>query len=772
MSKSICVALLAGLSFVAVAAGADAPVAADPATTPHAPTASSSDYWAYRPVQLPDVPKVKNSKWVRSPIDAFVLAKIEGAGLKPSADTDRAAFIRRATLDTWGVIPTPEEVNTFVHDRSRQAYEHVVDRLLASPHYGERQARHWLDLARYADSAGFQGDEARPNMWRYRDYVINSFNVDKPYDRFIEEQLAGDELFPDDESALIATGFMRSYPDNSNSRDLVQKKYQNTTDITDTVGEVFLAQTVGCARCHNHKFDKISQKDYYSLQAFFANTSASDDIPAHKGEQELAYEAQRAAFQEAIKSIRAEQKQIIDSVRDKAKQYLLERYSQPTQVSLRKIYSTPEEQWTAHDRWVIHRFEDYEKDSVLSAFLHDHSNADAEGYDPSYAVKYERYKQLDEEAKQFDKLRPAGSDKISAMNELGHAETPPTYVLFGGNFERPLDQVQPAFPAAITSEKPDIHATATSSGQRSALAKWIASRTNPLTARVFVNRTWSWYFGKGIVETVSDFGKGGKRPTNTELLDYLAATFVSEGWSVKRLDREILLSSVYRESSADRADVAKADPDNKLLAVFPRQRLDAEEIRDSLLVASGQVDDTIGGPSVFPPVPANFAGGDAWRVSENPKDWNRRSIYIFTKRSLPYPLLSPFDMASAQQAHSKRDVTTTAVQALTLLNSPTVFDWSRALAGRIINDAGKSDSKRLERLYEVLFAREPDRQERSALLAFLGSQEKLLRAQVVDESQLDEATGVQRPDKDPIHEAAFVDLVHAVTNSNDFVYRF
>jgi hypothetical protein len=740
--RGACMAFVVGLAAVTLAGAADESGGGAVAN-------ASQQYWAYRPVTLPNVPKVKHNKWVRSPIDAFVLAEIEGAGLEPSKEAERAAFVRRATLDTWGLIPTPDEVKAFEHDHSSQAYEHLVDRLLASPRYGERQARHWLDLARYADSAGFQGDELRPTMWRYRDYVINSFNEDKPYDRFIKEQIAGDEIFPGDESALIATGFLRSYPDNSNSRDLVQKKYQHTTDMTDTVGEVFLAQTVGCARCHNHKSDKISQKDYYSLQAFFANTSASDDIPAHKGDFEQAYLKQRAEFQDSIKSIRAEQKAIIDSVRDKAKRYLLERYSQQTQVSLHKIYSTPEDQWTAHDRWIIHRFKDYEKDSVLSAYLHDHSSPGAEGYDPSYAAKYERYKELDEQVKKFEKLRPQGSDKLSAMTELGHAEAPPTYVLFGGDFEKPKDEVQPAFPAAITSEKPDIHPSATSSGRRAALADWIASPGNPLSARVFVNRVWSWYFDKGIVATVSDFGKAGKRPDNPELLDYLAATFVQQGWSVKKLQREILLSSVYRQSSAYRPEIAKADPDNKLLAVFPRQRLDAEEIRDSLLVASGQIDNTVGGPGVFPPVPKNFSGGGAWRVSENPQDWNRRSIYIFTRRSLPYPLLSPFDMASAEQAHARRDVTTTALQALTLLNSPTVFDWSRALADRVVKEAGSNDARRLERLYQVLFGRSPDKQEKADLLAFLGDQENRLP-----------------------RDAAFVDLVHAVANTNDFVYRF
>src|SRR5205814_2330687 len=261
------------------------------------------------------------------PIDAFVLAQLEAKGLKPSPDADRAAYIRRATLDVWGLLPTPGVVQAFVNDRSPDAYEKLVDRLLASHHFGERQARRWLDLARYADSAGFQNDNTRPNNWRYRDYVIDAFNRDKPFDRFIREQLAGDELWPDSQEARIATGFLAGYPDNSNSRDLVQRKYQIATDMTDLVGETFLSATIGCARCHNHKSDKVSQKEYFQLQAFFANTSFDEKAPlADKGPYDIAYEKARAAYQEATKDIRAQQKAILDSVRDQGLQYHKERY--------------------------------------------------------------------------------------------------------------------------------------------------------------------------------------------------------------------------------------------------------------------------------------------------------------------------------------------------------------------------------------------------------------------------------------------------------------
>ena len=737
---------------------------------------AAAKLWSWQEVQNQAVPDVKQKAWVRTPIDAFVLAQLESKNLKPSPDADRATFIRRATLDAWGVIPTPEQVKDFVNDRSPNAYDKVVDRLLASPRYGERQARRWLDLARYADSSGFTNDETRNNMWRYRDYVVNSFNTDKPYNKFVKEQLAGDEIAPGNPEALIATGFLRGYPDDSNSRDLVQKKYQNTTDITDTVGKVFLAQTFECARCHNHKFDKITQKDYFSLQAFFANVHAVDNIPAPKSDQELQYEKAQAKWEEATKDIRAKQKALLDPVRLEAEQYNYERFTKPTQDALNKIHSKPESEWTAEDRWVNHRYLANQTDNGLAAWFQDTANPGAPGYKPENAEKAKQYKALNDELKKFDKLKPeTGSSSISAVTELGYADAPPTHVRFTGAFDHPLEEVQPAFPAALTDEKPVITPTAISSGRRTALANWIASDKNPLTARVFVNRVWGQYFGDGIVETVSDFGKAGSKPTNPELLDYLASNFVKDGWSVKHLHREILLSSVYRQSSVPRTDVAKVDPQNKLLAIFPRQRLDAEEIRDSLLAASGQLDDKLGGPSVFAPVPGNLGAGNLWKVSKDPKDWNRRSIYVFTRRSVPYPLLQTFDMASAQQVHSKRDVTTTPLQALTLFNNDTVFGWSQALAGRVIREAGNDESAQFDRLYQILYGRVADNSEKKVLKGFLDQQEKVIQQKAADgKFAVSIPTGVTdtKALNNPIRLAAFVDLVHTAANSNDFSYRF
>jgi Protein of unknown function (DUF1553)/Protein of unknown function (DUF1549) len=792
-------------------------------------TASNAPHWAYQPVAHPAEPSVQHKHWERTPIDAFVLAKLEASGLTPSPDAERAAFVRRVTLDTWGVIPSPDEVKAFVSDRSPNAHERLVERLLASPRYGERWGRRWLDLTRYADSDGYNADGPRPNIWRYRDYVIKAFNEDKPYDRFLQEQLAGDELWPDSKEALIATGFLRSFPDEINARDLNLKKQEVANDLTDTVGAAVLGTTLNCAQCHNHKFDRISQKEYYQFQAFFANASWRDDIPAPGEKAWAEYQQRLTKYNEASKDVREQMEAILQPTIDKLESDRLSGFVPETRVSLMKS----EEERTPYDRWIYHRnlwtMTGRTRNAVTRL-----KEKDKEGY-----AKYEK---LEAELKKFDQLKPREPGYISAMTELGHADAPPTHVLFKGIYDRPLEEVQPGFPALFTDETPAIVPTPTSSGRRTALANWITNPKNPLTARVFVNRVWDQYFGRGIVETVSDFGKMGTKPSNPELLDYLADSFVKDGWSIKKLQRQILLSSVYRQSSAYRADVHAVDPENRLLAVFPRQRLDAEEIRDSLLAAAGLLEEKIGGPPVFPPLPPQ-AGitANAWKVSENPRDHNRRSVYIYVKRNQPYPLLDTFDWANPQVVHSRREVTTNAPQALALINSDLVYQWSQALAGRVVREAGGNEAAQVDRLYQVLFARTPDQFERATLLSFLDSQEKIaqellthgkkvstpegygedpqVRAQVeklygalygrspdrfekadllayLDKQRKARAQGddayasdgepitvpaveaetpAARPGtgkRTPARAAAFLDLVHAVANSNEFSYRF
>ena len=558
-----------------------------------APRAAQTPHWAYQPVQHPAVPIVAASQWVRKPIDAFVLAKLEAMSLKPSGDAQRATFIRRATLDTWGVIPTPEEVKAFVNDRSPHAYEKLIDRLLSSPKYGERWGRRWLDLTRYADSDGYNADGTRPNMWRYRDYVIDAFNNDKPYDIFVKEQLAGDELWPDQQQALIATGFLRNYPDEINARDLNLKKQEIATDLTDTVGTVFLGATVGCAKCHDHKFDKISQKEYFQLQAFFVNASARDDVLAVTGKERAEYEAQLAKYNEATKDLRAQAEAILAPTIQKLEEDRLQGFVPETRASIEK----PENERTAYDRWIYHR-----NLWTLSGRTRNAENRMKEKDPQAYA----KYQGVATALKAFDSIKPKDPGYISTMFELG-ADAPPTNILASGIYDRLLDEVQPATPAAFSSEQPVIAPTATSSGRRAALANWIVSPGNPLTARVFVNRVWAQYFGHGIVDSVSDFGKQGEKPINPELLDYLATTFVNDfNWSIKKLQREILLSSTYRQASDVHPEAQAVDPSNRLLYAFPRQRLDAEQIRDSLLAASGLLEEQAGRTCGVPTGAAEF----------------------------------------------------------------------------------------------------------------------------------------------------------------------
>ena len=808
-------------------------------------SAAVARVWAYTPVQKPAVPAVKQAAWVRTPLDAFVLAKLEAKGLAPSPDADRATFIRRATLDAWGLIPTPEDVKAFVGDKSPKAYDKLVDRLLASPHYGERQGRRWLDLTRYADSDGYNADGTRPNIWRYRDYVISAFNQDKPFDQFVREQVAGDELWPDRNEALIATGFLRNFPDEINARDLNLKKQEVANDLTDTVSSVFLGTTLGCAQCHDHKFDKISQKEYYQFQAFFVNTSWNDDVKAIEGPAKAEYLVKQAKWEEATKSLRDQQDALLKPVIEKLESDRLSGFVPDTRTSITK----PEAERDAYDRWIYHRNLWTLSGRTRNA-LAQLKRKDKDGY-----AKYEA---LEEQLKAFDSIKPKDPGNLSTMSELGHADAPPTYVLFKGIFDRRLDEVQPGFPSLLTSAKPQIVPTATSSGRRTAVANWITAPDNPLTARVFVNRQWAQVFGNGIVESVSDFGKMGVKPTNPELLDYLAAQFVQQGWSVKKLQREILLSHTYRQASASRADAEKVDPQDKLLWAYPRQRLEAEQIRDSLLQASGLLEDRLGGPAVFPPLPAGTSAPNRnfWITSDNPHEVNRRSVYVFIRRNLPYPLLDTFDWANPNIVHNKRDVTTTAPQALALINSDLVYGWSKALAGRVIQEVPKGgDAARIDRVYEILYSRKPDAFEKQKLLAFLSTQQAVEAQQqgagrklnLPDgygvtptlESQVDKLYKVAygrapdrfetaalvefidkqkqketrwatapNPNYDPValaaaaaaanaaanapppvddaaggddgarndpqsaHAAAFVDLVHALSNANDFLYRF
>jgi hypothetical protein len=720
-------------------------------------TEKDRQYWALQPFKRPPVPAVKQPVWVGNPIDAFILQKLEEKNIQPAAQADKITLIRRVTFDLTGLPPTPEDVDAFIADKSSNAYEKVVDRLLVSPRYGERWARHWLDAARYAESDGFRADEYRPNVWRYRDYVIDSLNEDKPYNRFVQEQIAGDEMWPDDPQARVATAFSRHYPDEWNARDLMQRRQEILQDITDAVGSAFLGLTFGCAKCHDHKFDPILHSDYYRLQAFFANTANDDEIRMWSTAKREEEQKKSAEWEQATRDIRGEMHILENGARSSLIEDEFFKFPAPIKDAVFKNHDkrTPYELQLAHRARVI---------SHPSAFL----------WMPRIkGENKKRHEELRAQLQKFDHLYHSEEPIGSGMRDLGPV-APPTHILAVGNYARPLEEVHPGFltildPAPATVVRPE---GLPSTGRRTALAKWLTDPANPLTARVMVNRLWHHHFGVGIVATPGDFGRMGQKPTHPALLDWLSAEFVNSGWSLKHMHRLMVTSNAYRQSSSYREDAAKADPLNRLLWRFRPQRLEAEAIRDSALFVSGLLDPTIGGPSVAPSLPHGMpppAGG--WKVSGNPADGHRRSIYISVRRTATYPMLSAFDMPESLESCSRRTQTTTAPQALTLLNSQDSLEWAQSLAGRVLERAGADSLKQVAEAFELVYSRKPDNWEKDRILTFLARQKEVLEQREAKGEKLAVPNGGAQ-DINAIDGATLVDLCLALINSNEFVYRF
>jgi hypothetical protein len=749
MRSSLCVASVCAICFTAVAFAA---------TTTAPPkdrfTAAQRRYWAFQPVHQTPPPAIKNSAWAVNAIDAFVAQKLEAKGLKPSPEADRITLLRRVTFDLIGLPPTPAEVDAFVADKSPNAYEKVVDRLLASPRYGERWARHWLDLARYAESEGFKSDETRPNAWRYRDYVINAFNNNKPYDRFVKEQIAGDELWPNDPSARVATGFSRHYPDESNARNLMQRRQEILNDITDTVGATFLAMTYGCARCHDHKFDPILQADYYRLQAFFANTAADDEIPMISPAEIKQFKAKKAVWEEKTKDIRAQIDALLAAKKQALVKDLFDKYPPEIQAAITKA---PAER--SPYEWQM-----YYKAKPYLEIDNETAGKALKGADR------DKYKALAAQLKEFSDVDPGELPVGIGMRDISE-RAPSTHILGVGAYDAPKDEVQPGFLTIVDPNPPKIIPPAgmNSTGRRTALANWLASPQNPLTARVFVNRLWHYHFGQGIAPSPSDFGLMGGRPSNPELLDWLAAEFVQSGWDIKKMQKLMVMSATYRESSAFNADAAKEDRADVLLWRYPRQRLEGEEIRDAALYISGLLNEKMGGPSVFPVLPAGTMkprGG--WTVS-SPEEQARRSVYIFVRRNARYPMLEQFDMPDTHESCGRRNQTITAPQAMSLLNDTVTLEWAQAFAGRVLKEAGPDGNADIERAWVLAFGRKPDGFEKDTVETFFAKQKKVI-AEEASSGQKLALPAVMPAGYDAAQGAAFVDFCQMLMNSNEFVY--
>ena len=575
-------------------------------------------HWSFQPVRQTVPPAWAAQRRGEVPghvIDTFIAERLRQKGLPVPKAATRTTLIRRVTYDLTGLPPTPEAVEAFVNDPSAQAWENLVDRLLESPHYGEKWGRHWLDLVRFAETNSYETDEAKPNAWRYRDYVIRAFNSDKPYDRFIREQLAGDELPDSGADGLIATGFYRLGIWDNDPADKELALYDQLDDLVATTGQVFLGLTVDCARCHDHKIDPISQRDYYSLLAFFRN-------------------------------------------------------------------------------------------------IHPYRNGGG----------------TDEVPLPGDKQA-----KALAVTEPGPV-APVTHLLRRGNPGSLGEEVQPGFPGVLGASVPTVipPASGRSSGRRRALADWIASPDNPLTARVIVNRVFQHHFGRGLVRTTSDFGVQGSLPTHPELLDWLAGHFIQEGWSLKRLHRLILTSQSYQASATPTAEALKADPANDLFSRFDMRRLTAEEIRDSVLWVGGSGNPRMYGPGMYVALPKEVLAsqsvpGKGWGSS--PKvEQARRSIYIHVKRSLLSPVLLSFDLAETDRSTPVRFATTQPTQALGMLNGSFFNEQARVLADRIRAEVGSQPQAQVRRALHRVTTRPPSDLEISrgvALLELLTSEEGL-----------------------------------------------
>jgi len=712
-------------------------------------TKRQREFWSLQKVKEQNPPVVQNTGWVRNAIDQFILAKLEAKSIAPGPPADKITLLRRASFDLIGLPPTPEEVDAFMADRSPQAFEKVVDRLLVSPQYGERWGRHWLDLARFAESEGFKSDEVRPNAWRYRDYAIQSFNQDKPYDRFVQEQIAGDELWPASPEARVATGFSRHYPDESNARVLQQRRQEILDDITDTAGAVFMGLTYGCARCHNHKFDPILQTDYYRLQAFFANTAADDHISMLTPEQLAGYRRKKAQWEEATGETRMQIDALLQPEKDKLAKDYFDKYPPEIQAMIRK----PAAERNPYEWQMFAKAKPYLEFS------------DDDAAKPLKGEARTKYDSLKAELAKFRDMDPGPLPEGIGMADLNGA-APATHVLAVGVYNSPREEVQPGFltildpgTAKIVQMQPG------STGRRTALARWLTDPENPLPARVMVNRIWHYHFGRGIAGTPSDLGVMGERPTHPELLDWLTREFTGGGWSMKRMHKLIMMSAAYQESSDFRKDAAAVDSDNRLLWAFPRQRLDAEAIRDSALLVAGLLNPKAGGPSVFPELPAGMGalrGG--WKLS-SPEDRNRRSVYIFVKRNARYPMMEAFDMPDTHESCSRREITTTAPQALTLLNDQVTLDWAQAFAARVL-----ATKEPVNSAFRLAYSRPPDPWEKDTAATFFEKQKARIAERAARGEKLALPTAVPEG-VEPAYAAAFVDFCQMLLNSNEFVYR-
>jgi hypothetical protein len=661
--------------------------------------------WSFAPLKRPLEPAIRQTQWKRNGIDAFILARLEAKGIRPSAEADQRTLLRRLYLDLTGLPPTLEQIDEHLRDQQPGAYERLVESLLGSSHFGEKWSRHWLDLARYADSEGGVHDFGRPFAWRYRDWVINAFNRDMPFDRFTVEQMAGDLLPGSTLPQRIATGFHRNtITSREGGVELERIRFEQLVDRASTVGTVWLGLTVGCAQCHDHKYDPITQQDFYRLMAFFENTDEVDVEAPLPGEWGI-YRQYEKEFRQQRNQLLGEYKIAAtlafweDGVRDALAHpgrrpnwdVNYDAFSKKVDHGTRTLLKKPAERTVR------------EQDPLVDYFVTSSSGSiGKEKYD---ALKL---KELSEKLKKLDEKYP----RLSTVMTLGEdGQRNPTYVRIRGNWADKGAAVEPASPASLPAMKG-------AGRDRLALAEWLVSPANPLTARVTVNRLWQELFGRGLVRTSEDFGAQGEAPSHPELLDWLASEFIHRGWSIKSMVRLMVTSATYRQASDAREELESIDPANILLARQSRFRLPAELIRDATLRTSGLLNDTVGGESIRPPQPDGVADLQYSMKWEETKDRNkyRRGLYVFVQRTANYPLMMNFDAPDRTVSCTRRETSNTPLQPLNLMNDPVFVEAAQALAARILEQPA---AQRVDYAFRLCYARQPNGRERDLLLSFL-----------------------------------------------------
>jgi hypothetical protein len=722
----------------------------------------NANHWSFQPVRSPAEPEVKNAAWVRNPIDRFILAELEKKGIPPSPEADAVTLIRRVTLDLTGLPPTIQEVERFLSDVStkpQEAYEKLVDRLLASPHYGEMQARHWLDMARYADSNGYSIDAPR-SIWKYRDWVIDAFNKDVPFDRFTIEQLAGDLLPQATTEQKVATGFHRNTQINQEGGiDLEQFRVESIVDRVNTTGSVWLGLTVGCCQCHDHKFDPLTQKEYYQFFAFF-NNADEPNLEIVAPEQQKARAEVRAKLAEVEKEFTRLDATDEDNI-EKWERAVAKDHPETVRKEILAIFNVAPAGRNARQKRTLedaYRFADQTRHAAGALAT------------PFAAVAQASLLQRRIElVKERDRLRKQEPAAVTTMVMRERQSPRMTTIMLGGDFLRKGGAVTPGTFAVL----PGLAGKPQGASNRLDLAKWLVSSDNPLTPRVAVNRYWGEFFGTGIVETENDFGTQGTPPSHPELLDWLASEFVRQQWSVKAMHKLMVMSATYRQASKARSDLNTIDPRNRLLARQSRLRVPSEVVRDVSLAASGLLNPKVGGPSVFPPQPDGvyrFTQIDkAWKASAG-ADRYRRGMYTYFWRSAPHPALIVFDAPDSNVTCTRRSRSNTPLQALTLLNDAGFYDYAAGLAKRVLKEGPSDDAGRFAFAFRLCLARTPTEREQQRLAAFLAAQKSDLTSSPAEARALaggasDEtaATCAER--------AAWVMIARVLLNLDEFITR-